>query len=135
MWLSDYEKTHQKQDYLREKVISYIKPQIPIGSNIVHRFIVKYDTDTLSVHTVESTLIPAESFFNVSCELNRFGHVDIEGREYSKMEEMRPGYIDCHWLPGRFGFSDEQKLNLEATYREYDFSIYRNCLDAIYELK
>ena len=87
------------------------------------------------VKDVDSFLIPATEFFNVPNTLNRFGHVEIGASVYSAIDNAQPGLLDCHWLPGRYGFSDIQKENLPQAYYESDFSFYRYCLDEIYGMK
>lgn len=120
---------------IRDKIIGFITPHLPIDPNLVHRFVIHYDPVTLVVKDVESFLIPATDFFKVPNTLNRFGHVEIGRSDYSVIDSAQPGCIDCHWLPGRYGFPDIQKENLPQAYYENDFSLYRYCLDEIYEMK
>jgi len=120
---------------IREKIIGFITPHLPIEPNIVHRFVIHYDSNALVVKDVESFFIPATVFFDVPSTLNRFDHVEIGVSDYSGIDDAQSGRLDCHWLPGRYGFSDIQKENLPQAYYESDFSFYRYCLDEIYRLK
>jgi hypothetical protein len=120
---------------MREKILDFLAPHLPIEPNLVHRFVINYDPDTLIIKDIESYIIPATDFFDVPNSLNRFGHVEIETSDYTAIDDAQSGCIDCHWLPGRYHFSDEQKENLTQAYREGDFSFYRYCLDEIYRIK
>lgn len=120
---------------MREKIIGFLTPHLPIDSNMVHRFNISYDPDTLIVENIKSFLVPEKSFLEMQNSLNQSDRTKIDSTDFLDVDDAKPGSIDCHWFPGRYHFSDKEKKNLSQTYREGDFSFYLYCLDAIYKLK
>ena len=123
------------RDSIKHGIIEFLQPHIPVDPNLVHRFTVSYDSDNFRLDGVDSELIQASEFFGVPSDLNRYGHVEVDGPRYSRVERVSPGRLRCYWLPGRFGMHKRGDGDERQLFCEYDFSIYGECGDAIYEAR
>lgn len=121
--------------HLRAKIFEFLSPHFPFDSNAVHSFTIEYNSETLSILAVNSKLIPAAEFFGVSDAKNRYGHVEIDTGNYSHIRNSHLGHIDYFWLPGRYRLDKSRAEETIDMYYKADFSLYRDCMDRIFELK
>lgn len=120
---------------LRARIFEFLSPHFPFDANIVHSFTIEYNPETLVVLEVRSKLIPAVEFFGVSDAKNRYGHVEVDSGDYSRIRDSWLGHIEYFWLPGRYRLSESRSEETIDMYFKADFSLYRNCIDRIFELR
>lgn len=123
------------RDAIKQGVIQFLQPHVPVDPNLVHRFTVSYENDSLRFDRLKSELIDVSKFFDVAKNLNNSGHVEVDSSRYSKVELTAPGQMECYWLPGRFGMLKREDGDFLDQFCEYNFSIYGECGDAIYEAR
>jgi hypothetical protein len=112
---------------LRNRLMQYIEPLIPLDGNSVHLFSFTYDPNTLKILTFDSQIIKKDDFIKTYSKPNS---QSLEG-----ITEHSEGNIKYAWIPGVYGsLSKDEKLNIDW-YRNRDFMLYYNCLDAVFSHK
>jgi hypothetical protein len=122
------------KEFLKKNVSDFLCQNLPIDANTVHSVIIEF-TDDFDIISTNHNLVPANKYFNVPNELNRFGHVEISSSGYRGIKEISERCFEYYWLAGRIYVDEKYKNALQEFYRETDFWIYNDCLDKMYELK
>ncbi|MGZ3749391.1 MAG: hypothetical protein ACXVCD_18795 [Pseudobdellovibrionaceae bacterium] len=120
---------------IKTRIFEFLSPYFPFDSNTVHCFTIEYNPDTFSILRVDSKLVPASKFFGVNDTKNKYGHVEIDTKNYSSIRESRAGYIEYFWLPGRYRITESRSEETIDMYVKADFYLYRECMERVYELK
>lgn len=122
-------------DIFKTNVVEFLRNHLPINSNTVHSMVIEFSITNFEIKTIKHELITASEYFNVPNILNKFDHVEIPREKYSGIKEISNNSFEYFWLAGRIFIEDKFKNNLEEFYKNNIYSVYRECLDKMYELK
>jgi len=128
------DKFMKTKEVLMKNVSEFLCQRLPIDVNTIHTVIIEF-TEDFDIISTKHNLIPASEYFDVSNDLNHFGHVEIPTSSYRGIKEISEHSFEYFWLAGRIYIGDEFKNDLQRFYQETDFWIYNECLDKMYELK
>lgn len=121
--------------FITEKVMDYLTPKLPIDKNTVHSMIIQFSVASFKIESVKHQLVDASEYFNIPATLNRFGHVEVAHHHYRGVKPIAENIFEYYWLAGRIYMKDTDKENLVDFYRRIMYSVYRECLDTMYNLK
>ncbi|MGN7707971.1 hypothetical protein [Chryseobacterium sp. 22543] len=116
------------------EVIEFFSNRLPIDKNTVHSMIIRFSTANFQIQSVNHRLISASEYFNVPNTLNKFGVVNIPNY-YSGIKDISEDTFEYYWLAGRIIIDEQCNVNLIDLYRKNLHSVYRECLDKMYDLK
>jgi hypothetical protein len=97
--------------------------------------IIKFSQSDFKIESINHSLINAAEYLKVPDTLNAFGHVEIPHRKYSGLNTISEDTFEYYWLAGRIGIKDEFKNDLPEFYRNHLYTVYRACLEKMYDLK
>jgi hypothetical protein len=112
---------------LRNRLLQYIGPIIPMDKNYVHLFSFNYNPNTLKILTFDSQIFKNDDFIKTYSKSNSDS---LEG-----IIEHSEGNIKYAWIPGAYdSLTKNEKLDIDW-YRNYDFILYYKCLDVVFSHK
>lgn len=120
---------------ITENVMNYLAEKLPIDKNTIHSMIIEFSIVNFKIESVRHRLINATEYFNVPDTLNKFGHVEISHCDYSGIKTISENTFEFYWLAGRIYIDKKQESNLVDFYRSIMYTVCRDCLDKMYDLK
>lgn len=120
---------------LVENVISFLSPQLPVNSNMIHSMIITFSIDNFKIQNINHVLIHASEYFGIPDVFNNFGHIKIPTDQYHGIKNISENSFEYYWLAGRIHIAEEYKNNLINFYKNNIYSVYIDCLNKMYDLK
>ena len=121
------------KEELKKKVYPFLSNSLPIGPNIIHRIVIEFDITALQIVSIDQSFINATDFFEVSGDLNRYGHVDVP--EYDGVNPISENKFEYFWLAGRCYVNNKESRKLKCFYGSMDLPLFWKCMDQIFEMK
>lgn len=120
---------------LSKQIIPYLWDNLPFDSNTVHSIFIEFNSSDFSIVNISHKLSKVNNYWNVSDELNRFGHMETPTSSYDGIKDITDKKFEFYWLPGRIHIEEKFKNDLKGFYEQTDFRLYYTCMEKMYYSK
>ena len=120
---------------IAKQIITYLTDNLPFDPNIVHSIFIEFNSSDFSIVNISQELTRVSDYWNVSEELNQFGHMEIPTSSYDGIKDISDTKFEFYWLPGRIYIEEKFKKDLKGFYEQTDFRLYYTCMEKMYYSK
>lgn len=120
---------------LAKQIIPFLWNNLPFDPNTVHSIFIEFNRSDFSIVNIFQKLTRVSDYWNVSEELNKFGHIEIPTNSYDGIKDISDTKFEFYWLPGRIYIEEKFKNDLKSFYEQTDFRLYFTCIDKMYYSK
>lgn len=116
-------------------VIPFLCDNLPFDSNIVHSIFIEFNCSDFSIIHISQKLTKANDYWDISEELDRYGHMEIPINSYNGIKDITDTKFEFFWLPGRINIEEKSKDDLKGFYEQTDFPLYHICMQKMFYSK
>ncbi|MDO4236633.1 hypothetical protein [Pseudomonas sp.] len=120
---------------LKRRFLAFIEEKLPIDPNVVCVIDILYTLDDFKMLSFKARLLGVSDYFGLDSQLNKFGHIEMGGRDYADVVKLNAREISLYILAGRYGFHDKNDMSLFEKYSVSEFSLYTQCMDELFAFK
>lgn len=117
---------------LAKEIVVFLWENLPFDPNTVHSIYIEFKSSDFSIVNILQKLTKASEYWDVSEELNQFGHVEISSHSYDGIKDISETKFEFYWLPGRIHVEEKYRNDLKGFYEQTDFKLYYTCMEKMY---